>query len=74
LIKKRCAGELGASGGSPRRAGLWQPRFWDHLIRDPDDLARHIDYIHYNPVKHGLVPRPGEWPLSSFHRFVQAGV
>jgi putative transposase len=73
LVKKRCARQLEAQGLSDHRGGLWQPRFWEHLIRDADDLARHIDYIHYNPVRHGLVSRPGEWPFSSFHRFARAG-
>nr|MBN2278549.1 hypothetical protein [candidate division Zixibacteria bacterium] len=44
----------------------WQNRFWDHIIRDIDDLNRHMDYIHINPVKHGYVKTPGEWPHSSF--------
>jgi putative transposase len=50
---------------------LWQRRFWEHTIRDEDDFARHVDYIHFNPVKHGLVTRVCDWPYSSFHRFVQ---
>jgi putative transposase len=54
--------------------GIWQRRFWEHLIRDETDLARHIDYIHFNPVKHGWVTRVGDWPYSSFHRFVDRGV
>lgn len=53
--------------------GVWQRRFWEHLIRDEDDLERHFDYIHLNPVKHGFVTRPTDWPWSSFHRFVQGG-
>jgi putative transposase len=53
--------------------GLWQRRFWEHRIRDEDDLQRHVDYIHVNPVKHGLVDRVEEWPYSSFHRFVSEG-
>jgi putative transposase len=53
---------------------LWQRRFWEHTIRDERDLARHIDYIHYNPVKHGLVPVVSDWPHSSFHRYVKTGV
>jgi putative transposase len=53
---------------------LWQRRFWEHTIRDEADLVRHLDYIHYNPVKHGLVPRAGDWPHSSFHRYVKLGV
>jgi putative transposase len=55
-------------------AGLWQRRFWEHTIRDEDDLNRHIEYIHYNPVKHGLVEEVKAWPWSSFHRFVQEGI
>ncbi|KTD53038.1 Transposase and inactivated derivatives [Legionella quateirensis] len=53
---------------------LWQCRFWEHRIRDESDLQAHIDYIHFNPVKHGYVPSPKEWPYSSFHRYVQNGV
>jgi putative transposase len=56
-----------------RRRGVWQVRFWEHQIRDARDYAMHLDYIHLNPVKHGLVPRPGDWPYSSFHRYVRAG-
>ena len=56
-----------------RRRGVWQRRFWEHTIRDESDLERHFDYIHYNPVKHGLVDRPRDWPWSSFHRWVRAG-
>ena len=54
--------------------GLWQRRFWEHLIRDEQDLHRHIDYIHYNPVKHGYVHSPKDWSYSSFHWFVEEGV
>jgi REP-associated tyrosine transposase len=53
--------------------GLWQRRFWEHAIRDEKDLRRHVDYIHYNPVKHGLVSRVIDWPYSSFHRYVRLG-
>src|ERR1700728_2577193 len=52
---------------------LWQRRFWEHTIRDDGDLARHIDYIHINPLKHGLVSRVMDWPYSSFHRYVRQG-
>jgi putative transposase len=45
---------------------LWQRRYWEHLIKDEEDWRRHIDYIHYNPVKHGYVERPADWPYSSF--------
>ena len=56
-----------------REKGIWQRRFWEHQIRDDRDLAAHVDYIHFNPVKHGLVARVRDWPHSSFHRFVKAG-
>ena len=54
--------------------GIWQRRFWEHTIRDENDFARHVDYIHINPVKHGLVTRVVDWPYSSFHRLVKLGV
>ena len=54
--------------------GIWQPRYWEHTIRDEHDFDRHFDYVHYNPVKHGHVNCPGDWPASSFHRWVRAGV
>ena len=53
-----------------REKGLWQRRYWEHVIRDEADLHRHIDYIHFNPVKHGLVARVVDWPHSSFHQYV----
>jgi len=56
-----------------RRRGVWQERFWEHTIRGARDLHMHVDYIHINPVKHGLVDRPGDWPWSSFHRYVKMG-
>jgi putative transposase len=52
---------------------VWQSRFWDHMIRDQGDLNRHIDYIHYNPVKHGYVTSPFEWEHSSIHEFFRQG-
>ncbi|MFH2089742.1 MAG: transposase [Pseudomonadota bacterium] len=52
---------------------VWQYRFWDHIIRDQDDLNRHIDYIHYNPVKHGLVASPFDHPYSSIHEYRKRG-
>lgn len=54
-------------------AAIWQRRFWEHTIRDEQDLNRHLDYIHFNPVKHGLVKSVAEWPWSSIHRFVTMG-
>jgi putative transposase len=53
---------------------LWQRRFWEHTIRDDKDLARHVDYIHFNPVKHGLVTKVANWPYSSFHRYTRTGI
>ncbi len=57
-----------------REKGIWQRRYWEHAIRDDADFERHVDYIHYNPVKHGLVTRVADWPFSSFHRYVAQGI
>ena len=54
--------------------GIWQRRYWEHLIQDDRDYARHVDYIHYNPVKHGYAQSPADWPHSSIHRFIENGV
>jgi putative transposase len=54
-----------------RERGIWQRRFWEHLIRDDRDLEKHVDYVHYNPVKHGYVGHAVDWPFSSFHLFVR---
>ena len=56
-----------------RRKGVWQRRFWEHAIRDESDYIKHVEYIHYNPVKHGLADCPHAWPYSSFHRFAKEG-
>ena len=71
LIKKRTTWTLRTCPLLQRAA--WQRRFREHRIRDQDDLARHVDYIHFNPVKHGLVARAADWPHSSFHRFLARG-
>jgi putative transposase len=55
-------------------SGIWQQRFWEHTIRDDNDFKLHCDYIHYNPVKHGYVDSPGDWPFSSFPRYVAQGL
>ena len=52
---------------------LWQRRYWEHTIRDDQDLQRHVDYIHFNPVKHGHAVRAAAWPYSSIHRYIRAG-
>ena len=54
--------------------GIWQRRYWEHLIRDEVDFRAHMDYVHINPLKHGLVRRVGDWPHSTFHRLVERGV
>ena len=54
--------------------GIWQRRFWEHTIRDEQDYAAHVDYVHINPVKHGLVKRVVDWPHSSFHLLVRRGI
>ncbi|WP_046156319.1 REP-associated tyrosine transposase [Chromobacterium vaccinii] len=56
-----------------RERGIWQRRYWEHQIRDEADLQAHVDYIHYNPVKHGHAERVVDWPYSSFHRYVRLG-
>lgn len=53
---------------------LWQRRFWEHTIRDDGDLERHVNYIHFNPVKHGLVAKVSAWPYSSFHQYARRGI
>ncbi|MES9941838.1 MAG: transposase [Candidatus Thiodiazotropha sp. 6PLUC2] len=78
-FSKRYLAAGGIDGGaclSRRKRGevaIWQRRFWEHSIRDESDLTRHLDYLHYNPVKHGLVGGVGDWPWSTFHRFVSDG-
>jgi putative transposase len=57
-----------------REKGIWQRRYWEHAIRDDADFERHVDYIHFNPVKHGHVARVCDWPHSSFHRYVESGL
>lgn len=56
-----------------RESTIWQRRYWEHLIRNDADYERHMDYLHYNPVKHGLVKQVKDWPYSSFHRYVENG-
>jgi putative transposase len=53
--------------------GVWKRRYWEHTIRDDQDFATHMDYAHFNPVKHGLVEHPEDWPHSSFRRCVASG-
>ena len=80
LIKSAFSRSLGSGGRVSRsraakgERGIWQRRYWEHTIRDEDDFARHVDYVHINPVKHGLVARVRDWPSSSFHRMVRLGI
>jgi putative transposase len=57
-----------------RERGIWQRRYWEHTLRDENDFAQHVDYIHFNPVRHAHVERVAAWPFSSFHRFVRLGL
>ena len=65
---------ISASRKAKAERGIWQRRFWEHTVRDEADLIRCVDYIHFNPVKHGHVGAVSDWPHSSFHRFVQDGI
>ena len=65
---------VSASRVRKRERGVWQRRYWEHTLRDEDNFARHVDYIHFNPVKHGHVYRVAAWPFSSFHRMVRLGL
>jgi len=67
-------GDVSASRRTKREAAVWQRRFWEHAIRDENDFYRHVEYIHYNPVKHNLVNAPSQWPYSSFHKYVRNGL
>jgi len=81
-IKKEFSKIWIASGGNEtaisearrkhRESGIWQRRFWEHRIKNEEDFINHINYIHYNPVKHGLVWCPHQWKHSSFHRWAKA--
>lgn len=65
--------EISQARRNHHERGVWQKRFWEHRIRDEEDLMRHVNYIHYNPVKHGLVRCPHIWPYSSFEQWVKEG-
>lgn len=64
---------MNAARRNKNEQAIWQHRYWEHIIRDETDFIRHVEYIHYNPVKHGYVTSPCEWFYSSFHRYVKAG-
>jgi len=69
-----CTGAVTESMRKKKERGVWQRRFWEHAILNQQDYNRHCDYIHYNPVKHGLVSLPVEWRHSSFKKFVEEGL
>ena len=62
------------SRASKGERGIWQRRYWEHLIRDEGDYEKHVDYIHFNPVKHGYVNLASDWPYSSIHRYIASGI
>jgi len=74
LIKSYFSGGFNPPVNKRDEKEIWQRRFWEHLLRDEDDWRRHMDYIHYNPVKPGYVANPGDWPHSSFRQAVQDGL
>jgi len=72
--RRQSLGEaLSAVRAARGERGIWQRRFWEHRIRDEDDLAAHVAYVHYNPVKHGWAKRAADWPHSSFSAYVARG-
>lgn len=77
-VSRRCAHlvkpAIAMSHIKRREIDFWQRRFWEHQIRDDRDFEHHADYIHFNPVKHGLVTQVAQWPYSTFHRYAQNGV
>lgn len=72
-IKRFVSIGMNGSLNARKEKALWQRRYWEHLLRDEEDWKRHMDYIHYNPVKHGYVCRPGDWPHGSFRQAVARG-
>ena len=80
LVTQRCGNRLNNTAWLSRRrittgqSTLWQQRFWEHCLRDERDFAAQVDYIHWNPVKHGHAQQVGHWPYSSCHRYVRDGV
>jgi len=73
MIKRYFSIGLVSQTNQRREKQIWQRRFWEHLVRDEEDLHRCLDYIHYNPVKHGYVKNPSDWKSSTFQRYVNQG-
>ena len=78
LVSQQCREYSGrttsASRQKRRELSFWQRRFWEHQIRDESDFEQHVDYIHWNPVKHGYVMLAADWPYSTFHRYRRQGM
>ena len=74
LIKRYFSMEMNTLINHRKEKEVWQRRFWEHVIRNEDDWQKHMDYIHYNPVKHGLAKSPGDWQHSSFNYWVENGL
>jgi len=70
----QCGETISRSRQKKRERGIWQRRYWEHLIRDTTDYEHHVNYIHYNPVKHGYVKNPAAWQYSSIHVFLNKGI
>ncbi|GGI92384.1 transposase [Legionella impletisoli] len=66
--------DVSQSRKNKRERGIWQRRYWEHVIQDSCDYEHHINYIHFNPVKHGHVLKPSDWKYSSIHRFINKGI
>jgi len=73
-IPKKQRPKLIASRHRKQEQAIWQRRFWEHRLRDEKDFNQHVDYIHYNPVKHGKVSQPADWQYSSIHRYMRDGI
>ncbi|NEQ51817.1 MAG: transposase [Leptolyngbya sp. SIO3F4] len=77
-VSRRCAAVYKLPRSSSRQKkgeqAVWHRRFWEHMIRDQRDWDNHVTYIHFNPVKHGWVKAPKDWPYSSFHQYVKQGI
>jgi len=80
LIKSTFSRQIGqyeiisSSRANKRERGIWQRRYWEHVIQNETDYEHHVNYIHYNPVKHGYVKKPSDWQYSSIHRYIANNV
>ncbi len=74
FLKANISNEYGVRYRRKGERSVWQMRFWEHMIRDDEDFWHHVDYIHYNPVKHDLVTRVRDWPWPSFHQYVRMSI